>query len=119
MVDTFGALPVFDRILAALVAGVTPRSSGFSTVAVSEMHEGTWFLTDALMFVGGGSASTAGGIKVTTLAVMLLAIIAEARGDRDVERSDDVSTARHCAWQLRSHSLGQPWSAWPPSPYSH
>jgi Trk-type K+ transport system membrane component len=37
------------------------------------------------MFVGGGSASTAGGIKVTTLAVMLLAIVAEARGDRDVE----------------------------------
>jgi Trk-type K+ transport system membrane component len=42
-------------------------------------------MTDALMFVGGGSASTAGGIKVTTLAVMLLAIVAEARGDRDVE----------------------------------
>ena len=40
---------------------------------------------DALMFVGGGSASTAGGIKVTTLAVMLLAILAEGRGDKDVE----------------------------------
>lgn len=37
------------------------------------------------MFVGGGSASTGGGIKVTTLAVMLLAIRAEARGDRDIE----------------------------------
>jgi len=37
------------------------------------------------MFVGGGSASTAGGIKVTTLAVMLLAILAEGRGDKDVE----------------------------------
>lgn len=49
------------------------------------MRESTWFLTDALMFVGGGSASTAGGIKVTTLAVLLLAIVAEARGDRDVE----------------------------------
>jgi Trk-type K+ transport system membrane component len=49
------------------------------------MHEGTWLLMDALMFVGGGSASTAGGIKVTTLAVMLLAILAEGRGDKDVE----------------------------------
>ncbi len=37
------------------------------------------------MFVGGGSASTAGGIKVTTLAVMLLAILAEARGDKDTD----------------------------------
>ena len=73
------------RCSPSLFAGVMPRSGGFSTVDVGEMHEGTWLLTDALMFVGGGSASTAGGIKVTTLAVMLLAIVAEARGDRDVE----------------------------------
>jgi trk system potassium uptake protein len=38
-----------------------------------------------MMFIGGGSASTAGGIKVTTLAVLVLATVAEARGDRDVE----------------------------------
>ncbi|PFG20586.1 TrkH family potassium uptake protein [Serinibacter salmoneus] len=82
---TLGALPLADRVLATMVAGITPRSSGFSTVDVGAMHESTWFLTDALMFVGGGSASTAGGIKVTTLAVLLLAIVAEARGDRDVE----------------------------------
>jgi Trk-type K+ transport system membrane component len=37
------------------------------------------------MFVGGGSASTAGGIKVSTLAVLMLAIVAEARGDQDVD----------------------------------
>lgn len=95
--QTFGSEPVATRILASLVAGVTPRSSGFSTVDVAEMSEATWFLTDALMFVGGGSASTAGGIKVTTLAVMLLAIIAEARGDRDIDafgRRIDRSTLR-------------------------
>ena len=74
-----------ETVLASLFAGVMPRSGGFSTVDVGQMHEGTWLLQDALMFVGGGSASTAGGIKVTTLAVMLLAIVAEARGDRDVE----------------------------------
>ena len=49
------------------------------------MNETTWFILDALMFIGGGSASAAGGIKVTTLAVLVLAIIAEARGDRDTE----------------------------------
>lgn len=83
--DTFGALDLPGKILAALFAGVMPRSGGFSTIDTEQMHEATWLLTDALMFVGGGSASTAGGIKVTTLAVMLLAILAEARGDRDVE----------------------------------
>jgi potassium uptake TrkH family protein len=83
--ETFGPLDLPSKILAALFAGVMPRSGGFSTVDIEQMHESTWLLTDALMFVGGGSASTAGGIKVTTLAVMLLAILAEARGDRDVE----------------------------------
>ncbi|ADG75632.1 H(+)-transporting two-sector ATPase [Cellulomonas flavigena DSM 20109] len=82
---TFRPLDPGGTALASLFAGVMPRSGGFSTVDVGEMHEGTWLLLDALMFVGGGSASTAGGIKVTTLAVMLLAIVAEGRGDRDVE----------------------------------
>ncbi|QTE29161.1 TrkH family potassium uptake protein [Pengzhenrongella sicca] len=82
---TFAPLDWPATILASLFAGVMPRSGGFSTVDVAGMHEGTWLLNDALMFVGGGSASTAGGIKVTTLAIMLLAILAEARGDPDVE----------------------------------
>ena len=83
--ETFRPLDPAGTLLASLFAGVMPRSGGFSTVDVGEMHEGTWLMLDALMFVGGGSASTAGGIKVTTLAVMLLAIVAEGRGDRDVE----------------------------------
>lgn len=83
--DTFGPLALDEKILASLVHGTTPRSSGLSTVHVGDMREATWFLGDALMFVGGGSASTAGGIKVSTLAVLVLAIVAEARGDRDIE----------------------------------
>ncbi len=83
--DTFGPLSVSQKVLASLFAGVMPRSAGFSAVDVGSMHQTTWVMTDALMFVGGGSASTGGGIKVTTLAVMLLAIRAEARGDRDIE----------------------------------
>lgn len=82
---TLAGLDWNRTLLASLFAGVMPRSGGFATVNIAQMHESTWLLNDALMFVGGGSASTAGGIKVTTLAVMLLAIRAEARGDRDVE----------------------------------
>jgi Trk-type K+ transport system membrane component len=82
---TFKPLSASGTALASLFAGVMPRSGGFATVPTGDLHEGTWLLLDALMFVGGGSASTAGGIKVTTLAVMLLAIVAEGRGDRDVE----------------------------------
>jgi Trk-type K+ transport system membrane component len=83
--DTFGPLQLDEKILASLVQGTNVRSSGLATVDPGEMREATWFISDALMFVGGGSASTAGGIKVTTFAVLVLAIVAEARGDRDVE----------------------------------
>lgn len=82
---TLGALDLPGRLLASLEASVMTRSGGFSTLDVGEMDQSTWLVFDSLMFVGGGSASTAGGIRVTTLAVMLLAILAEARGDRDVE----------------------------------
>lgn len=85
---TFGALNWSEKLLAALVMSVNSRSSGLSTIDIADLRESTWFLQDALMFVGGGTASTAGGIKVTTLAVLLLAIVAEARGDRDIEVFD-------------------------------
>ena len=82
---TLGSLNAGEKLLAAMNAGMVPRSSGIDTVGVPEMTEASWFVQDALMFIGGGSASTAGGIKVSTLAVMVLAIIAEARGDTDIE----------------------------------
>ncbi|WP_418274897.1 TrkH family potassium uptake protein [Isoptericola jiangsuensis] len=83
--DTLGGQDLHTKFLSALTASVMPRSGGFSTFDVGQMYGETWLVTDALMFVGGGSASTAGGIKVTTLAVMLLAILAEARGDADID----------------------------------
>jgi Trk-type K+ transport system membrane component len=61
------------------------RSGGFSTVDIGQMQDSSLLVMDMLMFVGGGSASTAGGIKVTTLAVLFLAAAAEARGDNDIQ----------------------------------
>src|SRR5665648_954589 len=83
--QTLGPLDGPTKVLAALFAGVMPRSGGFSTFDAGGMHEASWLFTDGVMFIGGGSASTAGGIKVTTFAVLLLAILSEARGDRDME----------------------------------
>ena len=82
---TLGALGLDEKLLVALTHSATARSSGLATVDIGAMRESTWWLLDAFMFVGGGSASTGGGIKVSTFAVLLLAIIAEARGDRDAE----------------------------------
>ncbi len=82
---TFGPMDLGAKILNAVFAAVMPRSGGFALVDVGQMHETSWLVQDVLMFVGGGSASTAGGIKVGTLAVLVLAVVAEARGDDDVE----------------------------------
>jgi len=77
---TLGALPPVGRPLAAVFHGLTPRTAGFHTVEVAAMTPAAQVLTMALMFVGGNPASTAGGVKTTTLAVLLLAAWAVARG---------------------------------------
>ncbi|AFR30345.1 TrkH-like potassium uptake protein [Arthrobacter sp. Rue61a] len=84
-VRTIGHMDMGDKVIHSLFASVMTRSGGFNLVDQNHMESTTMLLTDALMFAGGGSASTAGGIKVTTIAVMFLAIMAEARGDADVK----------------------------------
>ena len=79
---TIGGLGIPSKLFHALFASTMMRSGGFSLTDTGESTSATLLATDALMFVGGGSASTAGGIKVVTLAVLFLAIVAEARGDR-------------------------------------
>jgi Trk-type K+ transport system membrane component len=82
---TIAAMTGGEKVLHAFFASVMARSTGFNLVDQNQMEGTTLLLTDALMFAGGGSASTAGGIKVTTIAVLFLAIMAEARGDTDVK----------------------------------
>lgn len=81
---TIGGMSVGEKVFHALFSSVMMRSGGFSVLDTGAAEPVTLLATDALMFVGGGSASTAGGIKVTTIAILFLAIIAEAKGDRDV-----------------------------------
>ncbi|WP_291039025.1 potassium transporter TrkG [Herbiconiux sp.] len=82
--DTIGGMTVGEKIYHALFASTMMRSGGFSLTDYGESSPVTLLVTDALMFVGGGSASTAGGIKVTTIAILFLAIVAEAKGDKNV-----------------------------------
>jgi len=82
---TMGNMSWSEKTLGALLSGVNSRSLGISTVASEDMRPATQLLTSFFMFVGGGSASTAGGLKVTTVAVLFLAVLAEASGNHDVE----------------------------------
>jgi trk system potassium uptake protein TrkH len=81
---TIGNLPIMDRVFHSLFASTMTRSGGFSLSDPANSTPATLLASDALMFVGGGSASTAGGIKVTTIAVLFLAIVAEAKGDKNI-----------------------------------
>ena len=67
----FGALPLGERIQAALFQSVTPRTAGFNTVDLSAMSGASLGVMILLMLIGGSPGSTAGGMKTTTLAVLL------------------------------------------------
>lgn len=82
--NTLGAMNTGDKLHNALFASSMTRSGGFSTFDVTEQTDQSLLVTNILMFIGGGSGSTAGGIKVTTLAVLVLAIVAEIRGDEHI-----------------------------------
>ncbi|NNH68398.1 TrkH family potassium uptake protein [Nocardia uniformis] len=81
---TLGQLPWPSRLLGGLFHGLTPRTAGFNSVDVGAMHPTTLLINDVLMFIGGGSAGTAGGIKVTTFALLAFVVYAEVRGQPTV-----------------------------------
>ena len=81
---TLGALPEASRPLAAFFHSVQTRTAGFNSVDTAALGEESLVVSIILMFIGGGSGSTAGGIKVTTFALLAFVIWAEFRGDRDV-----------------------------------
>ena len=79
--ETFGRLDPAARLLAGFYASVQTRTAGFNSVDIGLMHDESWLAMDALMFIGGGPAGTAGGIKVTTFAVLFFILVTEFRGE--------------------------------------
>jgi len=77
---TLGALPAEQRVLNALFESATLRTAGFTALDTGAFAEASLFAVMALMFIGGASGSTAGGIKVNTFSVLLIAITSTVRG---------------------------------------
>ncbi|MBU2580933.1 MAG: TrkH family potassium uptake protein [Alphaproteobacteria bacterium] len=65
-----------DKLVVSWFQAVTTRTAGFNSVDIGALHDSTSLMFISLMLIGGGSTSTAGGIKVTTFVVLLLATIA-------------------------------------------
>ena len=76
-------LPVWKRILPALFQSVTTRTAGYNTINLSEMSEAAKAMMILLMLIGGSPGSTAGGMKTTTFAVLILNAIATFRSQED------------------------------------
>ena len=73
---TLGGRPLGEKVWGAWFQAVTPRTAGFNTLDTAAMGEATAIMTMALMVIGGGPTSTAGGIKLTTFIVAILGAIA-------------------------------------------
>ena len=81
---TLGPLDPFTKILDSIFASIMPRTAGFNAQDITAMHPSTWLGMDLLMFIGGGSASTAGGIKIGTAVVLAYIVFTEIRGETAV-----------------------------------
>lgn len=81
---TLGSQGMSDRLVTAFEAGIMPRSGGLASFDWSQVTGPTQNLVSIMMFIGGGSASTAGGIKITTFLLLGYVILAELRGDPEV-----------------------------------
>ena len=81
---TLGPLPPLTKILDSIFASIMPRTAGFNAQDITAMHPSTWLGMDVLMFIGGGSASTAGGIKIGTAVVLAYIVFTEIRGETAV-----------------------------------
>lgn len=78
--ETIGTFDAGQKLLCALFQSVTTRTAGFYTFSQAQMTDASKAVSDVLMFVGGSSGSTAGGLKTVTLGVTALSAIAAARG---------------------------------------
>lgn len=84
-VGTLGNLSLKGKILASLFQSVTIRTAGFATIDLTILHQATLFIMMIFMFVGASPASTGGGVKTTTIAVLILTVKSFLLGKEDIE----------------------------------
>ncbi|MDO4534982.1 MAG: TrkH family potassium uptake protein [Clostridium perfringens] len=82
---TIGNMSIINQITNSFFASVTTRTAGLNSIPLNDMTGASKFLTMILMFIGGSPGSTAGGIKTTTLAIIVLTLISIIKGREDTE----------------------------------
>lgn len=83
--NTMSDMTILQKILNSFFASTTARTAGFNSIPISDMTAEARALTDILMFIGGSSGSTAGGVKTVTVAVLFLCVISTLKNSKDIE----------------------------------
>ncbi len=78
---TLGVFSFPQKLLVSFFQSVTPRTAGFTAIDIGRLMGTSLFFTMFLMFAGGASGSTAGGVKVNTLGVLISAALSSIRGN--------------------------------------
>lgn len=83
--ETLKDLPLLHKISNSFFSAITPRTAGFNSISTSAMSTAGIILTMIFMFIGGSPGSTAGGVKTTTIGVMVMTVISVVKGKEDTE----------------------------------
>lgn len=81
---TIEGLPVRYKLLNSFFQSVTLRTAGFSAMSQTGLHNSSTIMSMVAMIIGAAPASTGGGVKVTTVALILMVLVSEIRGDDDI-----------------------------------
>ncbi|WP_195963854.1 TrkH family potassium uptake protein [Clostridium cuniculi] len=84
-VNTIADMSFIDKVMNSFFASVTPRTAWFNSIPTDGMTTAGQFLTIILMFIGGSPGSTAGGIKTTTIGILIVTIVCVIKGREDAE----------------------------------
>ena len=84
-INTIADMSFIDKVMNSFFASVTPRTAGFNSIPTDGMTTAGKFLTIILMFIGGSPGSTAGGIKTTTIGILIVTIVCVIQGREDAE----------------------------------
>lgn len=83
--ETMGNEPIGTKLLMSLFQSVTPRTAGYLTVLQENLTDSSYIITMLLMIIGGSPMGTAGGLKTTTIAMVIMCVLGVVKGKKDTE----------------------------------
>ncbi|MBQ3438312.1 MAG: potassium transporter KtrB [Fusobacterium sp.] len=98
--ETLGNMNIFQKLMASFFQSVTFRTAGFNTVSLAATRPATTFISYVLMFIGASPGSTGGGVKTTTIGIIIYYIIGVLRKKENIEMFN-----RRIDWEIMNKAL--------------